>query len=207
LEHYLTCTKNNNPTPATHELVALAEIKRIQRALRPLPTDKEVRKVRRDERKTMRKGDRDLGSQDSSRSPSSEEGVQRDELGYSEEDEESEEESELVTSESEYQESTSSSASSVANSPLPPKKKSSRVAAGGVNPKQAATEQSEMQALRKQVEQQFFAQEDLRLAVKESLKQIQTLVVINVCVSDTIQKSSIIHIAEKCEFDQSSTSA
>jgi hypothetical protein len=175
LEHYLTCTKNNNPTPATHELVALAEIKRIQRALRPLPTNREVKKVRRDEREAMRKGDRDLGSQDSSRSPSSEEGVQRDANGYSEEDEEDEEESqEVVTSESEYIASDSSSSSEVANSPSPPPKKKS-IKKDGSGLKQAEPEKTEIQALRKQVEQQLFAQEDLRLTVKASLKQIQLL--------------------------------
>jgi hypothetical protein len=179
--HYMSCNKKKTHfVQTTLEQQAVTHIAALRRRIhdsidKRASSHEEVRESRRQEREQLRHGQRNLGSEDSARSQSSEEGVIRDRHGYEDEgdddddgrsDRESDNESDSDSA-SEYEQSSSevSTSSEERQSKQRQKKGSKTVEAPN----------AELNILRQQIEAQQHAQNDALDLIRGLFSQVKTM--------------------------------
>lgn len=193
LAHYLVCNKRKTHfTLTTVEDQALKVIAGLRRNIKKNEsrhdrTSQLVKESRRQEREARRAGERNLNSTDSERSPSSEEGVQRDRDGYEvdsgsgSEDEDEEEDEEDEESGSEYEESSRSTS----DSDSPAQRQSSKQRRSPPeHTKENLGDSESILALKRQITDQQHAQNDVTSLIHQLFHQVKEL-------SQSVQRLSV----------------
>jgi len=199
--HYMDCKKTQRGfTPSTDELVALRNLEKMRRRLKGITERSDaIEHEEKEEARARKSGTRQI-KDESSRSESSESGVERNEDGY--EDDPGDDDSPVSSSESSA--SAESSASSVARSPKKPKPNKRYLKSD--HHSQSKPEPSEIKAMRAKLDDFQHQQNDMAACVKQIFSQLQVLSESRSQQQQFVRSPSVVNVSSSVSGESSSPS-
>jgi len=199
--HYMDCKKTQRGfTPSTDELVALRNLEKMRRRLKGITERSDaIEHEEKEEARARKSGTRQL-KDESSRSESSESGVERNEDGY--EDDSGDDDSSVSSSHGSA--SAESSASSVARSPKKPKPNKRNLKSD--HHSQTKPESSEIKAMRAKLDDFQHQQNDMAACVKQIFSQLQVLSESRSQQQQSVRSPSVVNVSSSVSGESSSPS-